>query len=222
VVEEFDFETGRLLDALDALGLTDDTLVIYTTDNGPWNQPAYTKNEKGHPAGAVFWGDSGPLRNGKGSCYEGGARVPCIIRWPGKVAAGAESDALFATLDFLPTFATLAGFKVPKCRMIDGVDQTDLLLGKKPEGNRNTFFYEAHVDRWKNTYAVNGMRLGKWKYLKAKHIVPGYCADKDRAEVIELYDLEADLGETNNLADKHPDIVSQMQNELTAFWSEED
>ena len=114
VVEEFDFETGRLLDTLDALGLKDNTLVIYTTDNGPWNQPAYTQKEKGHTPGAIFWGDSGPLRNGKGSCYEGGARVPCIIRWPGKVAAGATSPAIFATLDFLPTFANLAGFEVPK------------------------------------------------------------------------------------------------------------
>ena len=68
VVEEFDFETGRLLDALDELGLRKNTLVIYTSDNGPWNQDKYTKNKKGHPKGSVFWGDSGPLRNGKGSC----------------------------------------------------------------------------------------------------------------------------------------------------------
>ena len=219
VVEEFDFETGRLLDTLDALGLKDNTLVIYTTDNGPWNQPAYTQKEKGHTPGAIFWGDSGPLRNGKGSCYEGGARVPCIIRWPGKVAAGATSPAIFATLDFLPTFANLAGFEVPKGRIIDGVDQTDLLLGKKPEGNRDTFFYEAHLNRRENTYAINGMRKGKWKFLKAKHTVPGYTADKSREEVIELYDLEADIGETNNLADSHPDIVGGMQKELAAFWS---
>jgi arylsulfatase A-like enzyme len=219
VVEEFDFETGRLLDTLDALGLKDNTLVIYTTDNGPWNQPAYTQKEKGHTPGAIFWGDSGPLRNGKGSCYEGGARVPCIIRWPGKVAAGATSPAIFATLDFLPTFANLAGFEVPKGRIIDGVDQTDLLLGKKPEGNRDTFFYEAHLNRRENTYAINGMRKGKWKFLKAKHNVPGYTADKSREEVIELYDLEADIGETNNLADSHPDIVGGMQKELAAFWS---
>jgi arylsulfatase A-like enzyme len=222
VVEEFDYETGRLLDTLDDLGLEDDTLVIYTTDNGPWNQPAYHAWEKGHPEGSIYWGDNGPLRNGKGSCYEAGARVPCIIRWPGKVAVGARSDAIFATLDFLPTFAALTGFQVPEDRIIDGVDQTGLLLGTKPAGNRNTFFYLAQISRNANTYDVNGLRSGKWKYLKAEHTVPGYAADKDRKEVIELYDLEADIGETNNLADQHPEIVSRMQAKLKAFRNKEE
>ncbi|MBT4694956.1 MAG: sulfatase-like hydrolase/transferase, partial [Planctomycetaceae bacterium] len=72
VVEEFDFETGRLLDTIDELNLRDNTIVIYTTDNGPWNQPSYTTKKRGHPEGSVFWGEAGPLRNGKGSCYEGG------------------------------------------------------------------------------------------------------------------------------------------------------
>ena len=136
VVEEFDYETGRLLDTLDELGLSENTLVIYTSDNGPWNQPKYTDNKKGHPEGSIFWGEAGPLRNGKGSCYEGGYRLPCIVRWPGKVPAGRVSDAIFATIDFLPTFATLAGFKVPDDRRIDGIDQTDLLLGKRETGSR--------------------------------------------------------------------------------------
>ena len=93
VVEEFDHETGRLLDVMDELGLTENTLVLYTTDNGPWNQPAYIENEEGHPPDTKFWGDRGPLRAGKGSCYEAGSRVPCIVRWPGHVAAGKSSDA---------------------------------------------------------------------------------------------------------------------------------
>ena len=75
VVEEFDHETGRLLDTIDQLGLRENTIVIYTTDNGPWNQPAYTEKKKGHPPGSIFWGDAGPLRAGKGSCYEGGSRA---------------------------------------------------------------------------------------------------------------------------------------------------
>jgi len=216
VVEEFDYETGRLLDTIDDLGLRDDTLVLYTTDNGPWNQPAYTNREKGHPEGAIFWGDSGPLRNGKGSCYEGGVRVPCIVRWPGKVAAGAESSAIFATLDFLPTFATLAGFEIPNDRVIDGVDQTDLLLGKNPAGARQTFMYQAHLSRRDNTYAANGLRKGKWKFLKAEHSVPDYARAK-RAKVIELYDLDSDVGETTNLASQHPEIVAQLQRELSAI-----
>lgn len=214
VVEEFDHETGRLLDALDELGLADDTLVIYTTDNGPWNQPAYTDAEKGHPDGAIFWGDSGPLRAGKGSCYEGGVRVPCIVRWPGRVAAGAESSALFATLDLLPTFAALAGFEVPDDRTIDGVDQTALLLGTDPDGARETFVYQAHFSRRKNTYAINGIRRGKWKLLRAEHAVPGYARDTEREKVVELYDLEADLGETTNLAGEEPELVAELEREL--------
>jgi len=199
VVEEFDYETGRLLDTLDELGLRENTLVIYTTDNGPWNQPAFTRHKKGHPEGSIFWGDAGPLRNGKGSCYEGGYRVPCIVRWPGKVPAGKVSDAVFATVDFLPTFADLAGFQVPDDRVIDGVDQTDLLLGKTDRG-RETFLY-----------GNNGIRAGRWKYLKAKHHVHRYAVDHDREEVEELYDLDDDVGETTNLAEKHPEVVERLK-----------
>ena len=200
VVEEFDFHTGRLLDAVDELGLRENTLVIYTTDNGPWNQPAYTNHKQGHPAGAIFWGDSGPLRDGKGSCYEAGSRAPCIVRWPGKVKENQVSDAIFATIDFMPTFATLAGYKVPADRTIDGVDQTALLLGRSQRGARETYFYQG-----------NGVRQGKWKYLIAKHKVPGYARDKQRQEVEELYDLDADIGETKNLADKYPDQLKSLR-----------
>jgi arylsulfatase A-like enzyme len=200
VVEEFDFHTGRLLDAVDALGLRENTLVIYTTDNGPWNQPAYTNNKTGHPEGSIFWGDAGPLRDGKGSCYEAGSRAPCIVRWPSKVPENRVSDAIFATIDFLPTFANLAGYKVPADRTIDGVDQTELLLGKSEAGTRQTYFYQG-----------NGVRQGKWKYLVAKHKVPGYARDANRKEAEELYDLDSDIGETTNLADKHPEKVKELR-----------
>lgn len=219
VVEEFDYETGRLLDTLDALKLTDNTLVIYTTDNGPWNQKAYRDREKGHPPGAKFWGDAGPLRAGKGSNYEGGVRVPAIVRWPGKVKAGAQSDAIFATLDFLPTFATLCGYEVPKDRPIDGVDQTALLLGQSSQGARQTFIYCTHASRKKNLYAANGIRIGKWKYLRAKQVIPGY-AQVPRDEVPEIYDLSTDLGETTNLAAKYPQKVKQMEAKLSAWWAQ--
>ena len=200
VVEEFDFETGRLLDALDKQGLRDNTLVIYTSDNGPWNQPAYTDKKKGHPKGSIFWGEAGPLRNGKGSCYEAGVRVPCIVRWPGKTPAGQVSDAIFSTLDFMPTFAALAGFKAPEDRVIDGVDQVDLLLGKNSRGARQTFLYRN-----------NGIRRGKWKYLKAKHNVYGYARDRKRKEAEELYDLDADIGETKNLAADNPELITELK-----------
>ncbi|HUT14206.1 MAG TPA: sulfatase [Thermoguttaceae bacterium] len=208
VVEEFDYETGRLLDTLDELGLRENTLVIYTTDNGPWNQPAYYEHKKGHPEGSIFWGDAGPLRNGKGSCYEGGYRVPCIVRWPGRVPAGKVSDALFATIDFMPTFANLTGFQVPDDRVIDGIDQTDLLLGKTDKG-RETFLYTN-----------NAIRSGGWKYLKAEHSVPGFAVDTNREKVEELYDLASDIGETTNLAHKYPEKVEQLKGLMSEIITE--
>ncbi|TWU67205.1 sulfatase-like hydrolase/transferase [Crateriforma conspicua] len=199
VVEEFDFQTGRLLDVVDDLGLRDDTLVIYTSDNGPWNQDKYTKRKKGHPEGSVFWGDAGPLRNGKGSPYEAGYRLPCIVRWPGKVPAGRVSDAIFATIDFMPTFANLAGYAIPDDRRIDGIDQTDLLLGKRDTGRDYFYFSRA------------GVRQGRWKYLKADAHFHGYAVEDDRPKTEELYDLTADLGEQQNLAAKHPEKVAELR-----------
>jgi arylsulfatase A-like enzyme len=199
VVEEFDYETGRLLDTLDELKLSENTLVIYTSDNGPWNQDKYTKSKKGHPKDSIFWGDSGPLRNGKGSCYEGGYRLPCIVRWPGKVPAGRESSAIFASVDFMPTFANLCGFEIPEDRLIDGIDQSDLLLGKRDTGR--DFFYFNNA----------GVRKGKWKYLKADAYFHGYAVEEDRVKAEELYDLEADLGEQNNLAEKFPEKVAELK-----------
>ena len=199
VVEEFDYETGRLLDVLDELKLSENTLVIYTADNGPWNQDKYTLKKKGHPEGSVFWGDAGPLRNGKGSPYEGGYRLPCIVRWPGKVPAGRSSDAVFATIDFLPTFARLCGFEAPRDRRIDGIDQTDLLMGKTETG-RKTFYFDRA-----------GIRFGKWKYLRAKAHFYGYAREDDRPEAEELDNLKKDIGERENLAEKHPDLLAKLR-----------
>lgn len=198
VVEEFDYETGRLLDTVDELGLRDNTLVIYTSDNGPWNQPKYTDNKKGHPEGSIFWGEAGPLRNGKGSPYEAGYRAPCIVRWPGNVPAGRTSDAIFATIDFMPTFAQLAGFELPSDRTLDGIDQTPLLLGKRESGRSHFYFNNA------------GVRRGKWKYLKPNAHFYGYAVDPERPNTAELYDLESDLGERTNLAAKHPEKVAGL------------
>lgn len=210
VVEEFDYETGRLLDALDDLGLSENTIVIYTSDNGPWNQPKYYLEKMGkvgkknrpkayyQEEDSIFWGDAGQLRNGKGSPYEGGFRVPCLVRWPGKVPAGRTSDAIFASIDFLPTFANLAGFEVPTDRVIDGIDQTDLLFGKSEQGRDYFYFDQA------------GVRQGKWKYLKPDAHFYGYAVEDDRPQVAELYDLDSDVGEQNNLAKKHPEKVKAL------------
>ena len=199
VVEEFDHETGRLLDAVDELGLKQNTLVVYTSDNGPWNQKKYTAKKRGHPKGSVFWGESGPLRNGKGSCYEGGYRLPCIVRWPGKIQADHVSDAIFATIDFMPTFANLCKFKMPDDLHIDGIDQTDLLFGKRTKGRDYFYFNNA------------GIRQGKWKYLKANAHFHGYAIEDTRVKAEELYDLENDLGETKNLASQFPEKAAKLK-----------
>ena len=211
-VEELDYHTGRLLDAIDELGLRDNTIVIFTTDNGPWNnfQEVLRKNHNG----AIAWGSSGPLREGKGSTYEGGLRVPCIVRWPGHVPAGRVSDAIFSTLDFMPTFATLAGYEVPTDRIIDGVDQTELLLGRSERGARDDFYYFCQNE-------LHGVRQGKWKLLLPnRKTFYGYVDDKGSGEM-ELYDLDADVGETRNVAGQHPEVVEQMVQHAQAFqWPE--
>ena len=216
VVEELDHETGRLLDKLDALGLRDNTLVIYTTDNGPWCQSKYYENKKGHPEGAIFWGDPGPLRAGKGSAYEAGSRVPCIVRWPGKVPAGRTSDALWATIDLMPTFTALSGVKPPTDRVIDGIDQTALLLGQAEEG-RETFIYDQVGDGDANMGV--GIRKGKWKLL-----LPGRKPEQDHRFLmdfgtngLELYDLDSDIGEKNNVVDTHPEVVKELRETLDSF-----
>ena len=213
VVEELDHETGRLLDKLDALGLRDNTLVIYTTDNGPWCQSKYYENKKGHPEGSIFWGDLGPLRAGKGSAYEAGSRVPCIVRWPGKVPAGRTSDALWATIDLMPTFTALSGVKPPTDRVIDGIDQTALLLGQTDKG-RETFIYDQVGDGDANMGV--GIRKGNWKLL-----LPGRKPEQDHRFLmdfgtngLELYDLDSDIGEKNNVVDDHPEVVEELRETL--------
>lgn len=228
VVEEFDFETGRLLDALDDLGLRGNTLVIFTSDNGPWNQPRYYLDKMGLLEGkaanrvegwyqekdTIFWGSSGGLRGGKGSAYEGGSRVPCIIRWPGKTPAGQVSDALFASLDLFPTFAALTGYDLPNDRIIDGVDQLELITGKSSIGNRTSYIYSQAS----NGLPV-GIRSGKWKLL-----LPGrrpetphrYLMDFGTNEH-ELYDLEADPTERWDMAYLYPEVVSELAAEFNRF-----
>jgi len=212
VVEELDHHTGRLLGAIDELGLRDNTIVIFTTDNGPWNN--MQENLRKRHDGAIAWGSSGPLREGKGSTYEGGLRVPCIVRWPGHVPAGRVSDAIFSTLDFLPTFATLAGYDVPADRILDGTDQTELLLGNSDSGARDDFYYFCRNE-------LHGVRRGKWKLLLPdREKFYGYVDDKGSGK-IELYDLNSDVGETKNLADAHPEIVDRMVEHAKAFrWPE--
>lgn len=208
MIEELDFHSGRLLDAIDELGLREKTLVIFTTDNGAWNnmQDILRKRHDGE----VAWGSSGPLREGKGSTYEGGLRVPCLTRWPGKIPAGRTSDAIFATIDFLPTFAKLAGANVPNDRYIDGVDQSNLLFGTDEEGARDDYFFLCKNE-------LHGVRKGDYKLLlsdRRQH----YAYVKDQGTSgFELYDLANDIGEKFNLASEKPEIVAELKRYMTSI-----
>jgi arylsulfatase A-like enzyme len=131
-------------------------------------------------------------------------RVPCIIRWPGNVQAGRISHAIFSSVDLLPTFATLAGYEVPTDRTIDGVDQTDLLLGISEEGNRDHLYYFSNDN-------LHGVRQGKWKLLLPDRKGYRNYVNDLGTDGIELYDLKTDIGETANIAEEHPEIVARLR-----------
>jgi arylsulfatase A-like enzyme len=210
-LEELDHEIGRLLAKLDELGLRDNTLVLFTSDNGPWSNDharqraknaKYVEWTKGPK---IPWGSAGPLRGAKGSTWEGGVRVPGIVRWPDQVPAGRTSDAIVSTLDVLPTFAALAGVeeKVPTDRKIDGGDQRALFLGNET-GARDQFLYYEQSE-------LLAVRKGPWKLR-----LPGLKKLRDWPEmdrgtqVAELYHLGRDLGEKQNVASDHPDVVQRL------------
>lgn len=201
VMMEIDWSVGRILDALRKNGLEKDTVVVFSSDNGPW------RNFGNHA------GSAGPLREGKGTMWEGGCRVPFIARWPGRIPAGAVCRKLSATIDILPTFAELAGADLPK-RRIDGVSIVPLLHGNSEANPRSDFWlYYGQT--------LTGVREGKWK-LQLPHKsqtyegftpghdgIPGPTGTKEVE--LALYDLEADLSETTNLVRQYPDVVDRMQ-----------
>jgi arylsulfatase len=146
---EGDHHVGQILDTLKELGVDDNTLVVFASDNGPQGQTAREMGNQGTPD----MGNSGPFRGELGEATEGSIRTFCFIRWPGKVKAGTSSYAMFSTMDFFPTFARIIGSKVPTDRPIDGVDQTDVLLGRSETGNRDSLLTFIGSDlvavRWK-------------------------------------------------------------------------
>ena len=209
-LEELDTETGRLLKSLDDLGLRENTLVLFTSDNGPWSndharqRAKNAKHVEWTEGPEIPWGSSGPLRGAKGSTWEGGLRVPAIVRWPGKIAAGRTSDAMVSTLDVLPTFASLAGTAAPGDRTMDGVDQRDLFLGRDQNGARNQFFYYDGPE-------LQAVRVGPWKLRLPNLERLRNWSDLDRgSQETELYHLQRDLGETNNVAAEEPEVVARL------------
>lgn len=212
VVEEIDFNAGRILDSLAELGLSEHTYVMFTSDNGPW----LIKN-KNHADGRLksdHGGSAGPLRSGKVSTFEGGVRVPTILVGP-NVPAGTTCDKIASTLDILPTFAALSGAEMPGNRVIDGEDIRHLFRGNFEDANPSkAFFYYLRVH-------LQAVRQGKWKlhlpreaepvgaapFSRNTHIAP---ADRIGFDEPFLVDLEADIGETTNVASENPEVVQQL------------
>jgi arylsulfatase A-like enzyme len=194
MITRMDTDIGRLLDQLKKYNLETNTVIVFTSDNGP------------HAEGGVdpkFHRSSGPLRGIKRDLYEGGIRVPMIVRWPAQVKAGLVSDFAWAQWDFLPTAADIAMTKAPKA--IDGLSIYPLLTGQ-PQTNKHDFFYWEFHERGFQQAA----RMGEWKAVRPQADQP-----------LELYNLQTDLGEKQDVARKNPGIVEKFETYFKTARSED-
>ena len=200
VIEEIDWSVGEILRAVSNAGLDKDTLVIFASDNGPWLI-------FGNHAGSAL-----PLKEGKGTMWEGGARVPCIMRWPGHIPAGSVCTKIATTMDLLPTIAAICGADLPS-QKIDGVNILPLMEADKDANPRDAFFYYYGG-------GLQAVRSGKWKlhfphsYTAIEGGEPGRDGHPGhyvgRKTGLELYNLDDDIGETKNVAAEYPDIVTRL------------
>jgi len=201
VIEEIDFHTRRILDAVNVLCLEKQTYVIYTSDNGPWEL------RKDHG------GSAAPLRGAKTSTWVGGLRVPCIMWAPGRIPAGTACHEIASTMDLLPTLAALAGGKGPDDRVIDGHDIRPLMHGQDgAKSPTQAFYYYQHTH-------LQAVRSGKWKLHLPRAAnppwTPNWARHIKKEDVIDiptpmLFDLEADVGERTDVAGKNPEVVKQL------------
>ncbi|MCW3467975.1 sulfatase family protein [Chitinophaga nivalis] len=201
VMTEIDWSVGQVMKTLEDNGLAENTLVIFTSDNGPW------LNYGNHA------GNTGGLREGKGTSWEGGIRVPCIMRWPGKIPAGTVCNKMAATIDLLPTIANLCGAALP-VRKIDGVNVSSLLFNNPDITPRDEFavYYEVN--------SLQAIRKGPWKLVlphrsrSYKLNVPGYDGFPGAQPVVPvvqaLYDMRRDPGETLDVQQQFPDVVKEL------------
>ena len=193
-VEEVDWSVGQLLGALKRLKVAENTLVLFTSDNGPWA----SKGDAG--------GVSGPLRGSKGCTLEGGVREPTIAWWPGKITPGGVSNTIAGTTDVLPTFVSLAGGKLRDDVKIDGIDITKVLLGDATESGREAWYYFGGTK-------LQAVRSGPWKLAITGQSIGMGMREKpeDLAKGGRLYNLDEEIGEVTNLAEKHPEVVARLQ-----------
>ena len=198
-VQCFDWQVGQIVDALTKHNLLDDTLIVITTDNGRLRTvSAELEGIYGHAA-AVDATLPSVLRGGKGqSRYEGGVRVPCVMHWPTKIPPGTETAEMAAGFDLFTTFANIGGADLPKDRIIDGKDLSPLLFKKDAKTpHQEIYFYE--------NFNLVAVRAGQWKL-----VLPGGAKKMKGPAKIELYDLDADLGEKTNLAAAQPEVVQSL------------
>ena len=199
MVTRLDRDVGTLLAKIESLGLARDTLVLFTSDNGPHREGGHNPD---------FNDSNGPLRGIKRDLYEGGIRVPLIARWPGRIAAGSVSRQPVAFWDYLPTFAELAGATPPPG--LDGISFLPTLLGRAAAQRAHEFLYWEFHEGQATAQAV---RMSHWKAVR---LAPG--------RPLELYDLATDLGETKNVAAAQPDVVQRIEAYLrtaridSEFW----
>ena len=186
MVSRLDADVGKMMARLKAAGIDDNTVVFFSSDNGPHREGGHSPD---------FFRSSGPLRGIKRDLYEGGIRVPMLARWPGQIPAGRVSDQVWAFWDFLPTAAELAG--APRPRPLDGISMVNALLGKEQRSHEH-LYWEFHEGGFKQ-----GVRMAEWKGVRLGTQRP-----------VELYNLTDDLGEKNNVAAQHPDIVRRIEDVL--------
>ena len=192
VIEEIDDGVGQIMQVLEQEGLSENTMVVFTSDNGPW----LIFDEQG--------GSAGLLRDGKASSFEGGFRVPAIFRWTGKIKPGVVTD-MGATMDIFPTFCRFAQAQVPSDRAMDGVDLAPALLGTGSGPRQTMFFYIGTK--------VCAVRKGAFKahyYTKS----PYGTAPEVKHDPPLLYNLDVDPSEKYDISAKHPEILSSMQKEI--------
>jgi uncharacterized sulfatase len=203
VIEMIDWSTGVILDTLREAGVEGRTIVVFTSDNGPWvDMPARMLVDA--RVVRTDAGSAGLLRGSKATTWEGGVRVPFIARWPGRIPAGAASPALASTLDLLPTIARLIGAPAPGGRPIDGVDILPVLEGRAASA-REEFFYL-------NSTRLEGVRDARWK-LRVNTVAAGKTA-------VELYDLLRDPSERWDVAADHADILQRLSGRMRKFARE--
>ena len=201
MVQSLDETVGRLLDTLDALQLSQRTMVVFFSDNGG---NTYNRVEGIPPT------SNRPLRGGKATLFEGGTRVPCAVIWPGKVRPGSASDALLSSTDFYPTILEMLGLKAQPGQRFDGVSQVPALLGRRAPRKTACSFFPHYTPATGNIPGA-WVRRGDWKLIRF------FCDGPDQADRVELYNLREDIGETRNLAPENPRTVKQLDTLLSAF-----